>query len=148
MLENIARGLSTDRVCETGVMTKKNEKTIRNILERLNDFASQTNSFIPFLKAAVIKISELNKFNSNFEIELERYSEPSQISKKEFSAKLVNGSKLLTISTKCSILVVRLGYVCSNNFQAFLFLLEDRYDRYFVYNPRTTFTRYSVVIIG
>ena len=69
----------------------------------------------------------------------------------EFSAKIVNGSKLLTISTKCSILVA--GVVLNTplkplqqnmyspiTFRLSFISLTDKYDRYSVYNSRPTFT--------
>ena len=36
-----------------------NKKNIRNILQRLNRLGLQTNSLIPFLKAAVIKMKTM-----------------------------------------------------------------------------------------
>ena len=70
-----------------------NEKNIRKVLERLNGLGLQTNSSIPFLKAAkmTLKAMLFSKF---------------QTSKKEFSAKTVNSVKFLTIFPKCSFLVI------------------------------------------
>ena len=79
---------------------------------------------------------------SNCQTELESYSKPCQTSKIEFSAKIVNGSKLLTICTKCSSLIVWLGSECapensvaksvfSNDFQIFLFLISRQVRQIF-----------------
>ena len=85
----------------------ENGKNVRNVLERLNSLGLRTNSSTPFLKRAVMDkkamlFSTLSTARQNYS----SYSYPSQTSKMEFSAKIINGSKLLTITTKCSILVV------------------------------------------
>ena len=67
-------------------------KNIRNILERLNNLGFQTNSLMPFLKAALMKMKAV-LFSALVTVP---YSEPSQTSKMEFSAEIDKSRRRFT----------------------------------------------------
>ena len=136
-------GMQRNEVKERMGKKKKKKKKCKDCSTKTNRLNIANKFIYSFLERSSDEcVGHVIQFISNCQTELESYSKPCQTSKIEFSAKIVNGSKLLTICTKCSSLIVWLGSeyapensvaksVFSNDFQIFLFLISRQVRQIF-----------------